>query len=399
MERIQTWIIRRKTGCHKRCPDCDTKNGATAKECRKCGASLRKTKRTYAGRGFSYSIRWQDPRTGKFRSQATGPDKAYAQHCAAQKRQELASGKISGRVAITYDDFVTEHLMAIEDTLAPGTCVEHERTLEQFKAACHPKDLAVIDFQMLEKFRAARIADGVTPASVNKALRTLQSILERGVQRGYLTANPFKGPGVRKSLFLREPEPVPTVLEPAEFAAVLGNCQDDVWRAVCTVGYYTGLRLGEILRLEWGDVDFPGCILHVRNKPGASTKSGKNRDVPMTAEVVEVLNALSPAMFSSRLVFPSLQGRNAVTNASRGFVEIVKAAGLVDEGGKARFSMHDLRRTFVTNLLATGTDPKSVQTLAGHADVQTTLKHYAGVSAKGLTDAVNRLSLIKTQTA
>ena len=402
MDRIQVWIVKRKTGCRKQCPDCETRNGATVKECRKCGASLRRVKRTYAGRGFSYSIRWQDPRTGTFRSQATGPDKSYAQHCAAQKRQELASGKISGRTAIGFDDFVLEHLEALEDTLSPGSCVEHERTLAQFKAACSPKDLTVIDFQMLEKFRAARIADGVSPATVNKCLRTLQSALERAVQRGYLTGNPFKEPGVRKSLFLREPEPVPTVLEPAEFAEVLKACPNDDWRAVCIIGYYAGLRIGEILSLEWTDLDLDRRMLHVRNKADHRTKSGKNRTVPLAREIEAALQTRMSSRFRGPFIFEQLRGRNAVANASRDFRKIVKRAGLVDEAGKPRFSLHDLRRTFCTNLLGTGTDPKTVQTLAGHADVGTTLKHYAAVRAQGMAEAIDRLSqlgMIGTQTA
>ena len=51
-----------------------------------------------------------------------------------------------------------------------------------------------------------------------------------------------------------------------------------------------------------------------------------------------------------------------------------------------------ITQTFVSNLLATGADPKLVQALAGHANVQTTLKHYAAVRAKNLRAAVDRLS-------
>jgi len=64
----------------------------------------------------------------------------------------------------------------------------------------------------------------------------------------------------------------------------------------------------------------------------------------------------------------------------------------VDKDGKPRFTLHDLRRTFCTNLLGTGADVKSVETLAGHANVTTTLKHYAGVTAKKMAEAIDRLS-------
>ena len=81
------------------------------------------------------------------------------------------------------------------------------------------------------------------------------------------------------------------------------------------------------------------------------------------------------------------------------FTVIVEQAGLVDTRDRPLFTMHHLHRTFVTNPLTTGTDPKLVQALAGHADVQTTLRHYAAVRAKNLTSAVDRLSKLNDKTA
>ena len=126
-------------------------------------------------------------------------------HRAAQLRQELLSGEYSGLTPISYDSFAAEHLQQLGSTLSEGSYVEHQRALRQFQTACQPKDLTVIDFQMLEKFRSARIEDKTSPATVNKALRNLQAALERGVKRGYIKTNPCKGN--RKALFVPEPEP------------------------------------------------------------------------------------------------------------------------------------------------------------------------------------------------
>ncbi|MBN1764741.1 MAG: site-specific integrase [Sedimentisphaerales bacterium] len=209
--------------------------------------------------------------------------------------------------------------------------------------------------------------------------------------------------GKRKSLFVPEPEPVPKTLNHDEFKALLNACPDDRWKAICTLGYYAGLRQGEILALEWEDIDFEGRMLHIRNKKDHRTKSGKNRSVPMTIEVVAALKALQVHRFKDTRVFPN---KIVKPHVSRDFSLIVIDAGLVEKYDKAkddkakddklkvkhRFTMHDLRRTFATNLLATGTDPKSVQILAGHSAVQTTLNHYAGVRAKNLTASVDKLS-------
>ena len=188
------------------------------------------------------------------------------------------------------------------------------------------------------------------------------------------------------------PEPSPHVLEPEEFKQLLDACPDERWRTICYAGYYAGLRQGEILALEWDDVDFGNRMLNIRNKPGHLTKSRRNRLASMAPELVSALQALRYRRLQSKYVFTSanLAGRRMVNNPCRDFAAIVKKAGLIDDSGAPRFSMHDLRRTFVTNLLGTGTDPKSVQKLAGHADVNTTLKHYAAVRAKNLLAAITR---------
>jgi len=355
-------------------------------------------KRAFLGKGYNYSIRWVDPRTGAQKSQGCGPDKAYANHLASKKREELLSGEYKGIARISFDDFVEEHLKHLEESLSEGNYAEHDRAIRQFKEACHPKDLTVIDFQMLEAFRSVRIADGASPATVNKGLRTLQAALQRGVKRGYIKEDPFKGN--RKALFLSEPEPTPKVLEPAEFTRLLDACSNARWRGICLIAYFAGLRQGEITGLEWDDVDFEQGLLHVRNKEAHLTKSRRNRSVPMSAEVVEALRALQFRQFQSSFVFTNeeLAGRKMLNNVCRDFAATVQRAGLVDSQNRPRFTMHDLRRTFVTNLLTTGADPKSVQSLAGHSDVQTTLKHYAAVRAKNLSTAVDRLSKLDEKT-
>lgn len=350
-------------------------------------------------RGYSYAVRWTDPRTGKRRTESAGKDKVYANTIAAERRRLLCNGLYRDIRSVSYDNFTVEHLTAIESQLSKASYAEHERTLKQFKDVCDPKDLTVIDYAMLEQFRNSRVKDGISPATVNKCLRTLQSILERAVKRGYIKVNPFQGN--RRSLWVKEKQPVPKNLEIDEFLTLYNACADDRWRGIVTVGYYAGLRQGEILALEWSDIDFDKKVLHVHNKEDFKTKSGKNRSVPMAAEVITVLQTLQHSRFKSSNIFAKCGegGKQKKSNVSRDFSILVKRAGLVDDQGRPRFTMHDLRRSFVTNLLATGTDPKSVQALAGHSSVTTTLNYYAAVRTKGLTAAIDRLSKLATEYA
>ena len=86
-------------------------------------------------------------------------------------------------------------------------------------------------------------------------------------------------------------------------------------------------------------------------------------------------------------------------NVNRDFRAVVERAGFVDESGKSIYTMHDVRLSFVTNLFATGEDPKLVQELAGRADIGTTMKYYSAVRTKQQAPAIDRLSQYVSHTA
>ena len=389
-EKIQVWLEKRRTGAHKCCPQCQCRNRAAAKTCKSCGTSLTSTKRSYDGKKPSYLLRWIDTKTGKEEYKSVGSDKSYAQHLQGQIREQLTQGQQVGLNTITFDAFVTEHLDHIQKTLSNESYKQHERVLRFFKDICHPRNLKVIDFQMVETYRSKRLDAGVTAASVNKDLRTLQGILERAVKRRYIHSNVFKGN--RKALYVPEPENEISTLTQKEFEKIIAICPDDRWKGIISVGYYAGLRQNEITALEWGDIDFDNRLLHIKNSEHHTTKSRKVRLVPMAMEVVTALKKLEHNRFKSKFVFTSkrLKGEKMTNNISRDFETLVVKSGLIDDNGDAQYTMHNLRATFVSDMLSTGTDVKSVQMMCGHGSSQTTLKYYAAVRAKQMQEAVDR---------
>ena len=186
-------------------------------------------------------------------------------------------------------------------------------------------------------------------------------------------------------------------VEADEFQQILDACPDARWRGMSLVGYYGGLRRGEIVALQWQDVDFDGEILHVRNKSDHTTKSSKIRQVPMDTRIIKALEALRPGMFRGEYVFRNANGGQFSHNISAQFADIVIKAGLFDEvevdgkvKKKPRYSLHDFRRTCATELLLSGVDPKSVQAILGHANITTTIRYYAAVKAQNLKAAIKK---------
>ena len=124
----------------------------------------------------------------------------------------------------------------------------------------------------------------------------------------------------------------------------------DWYRAVCTLRYevardfmiftlLTGMRFGETRLLKWSYVDFENKILTV---PREITKCDREHRLPLSDFLIGLLRKRKIYRKSSDWVFPSTRLRNKPISAGVGFVQRVRAKSNV------KFTMHDLRRTFLT---------------------------------------------------
>jgi integrase len=122
-------------------------------------------------------------------------------------------------------------------------------------------------------------------------------------------------------------------------------------KPIVTIALNTGLRLGEIMKLKWSDVDLSKQLLKVEN-----TKSGKVRYVPINASVVTYLRDGQGKLFK-------------INNPKQGF----RAACRRSRVQALRF--HDLRHTFATRSLQGGADIETVRQILGHSSLSVTQKY------------------------
>lgn len=127
----------------------------------------------------------------------------------------------------------------------------------------------------------------------------------------------------------------------------------------------TGLRVGELQRLAWGDLDVPGGRLFVR---GGKSRAAR-RWVPVPAPLMEEVEALRPRedRRADEPVFPGLLHVTLRMAMRRACL----AAGIPN------YSPHDLRHRYITLLVRHGMDPAAVASLAGHARKSLTLDTYS----------------------
>ena len=130
--------------------------------------------------------------------------------------------------------------------------------------------------------------------------------------------------------------------------------------------------------LTWGRVDLDEARVHF-----AKTKGKKDRFVPIAPEVVVVLRRLQAQTLQAGGPFVGMGN-----NINRAWSRIRKTAGVSD------VTIHDLRRTYVTRLVRAGVPLPTVQKLAGHANMATTMRYYTQVDDADLRAGVEKLRTV-----
>jgi integrase len=223
------------------------------------------------------------------------------------------------------------------------------------------------------------------PGSVDaahKASAVLRRILRYAVRLGLLNASPAAGIGLPRPDRKRI-----SPLDPLQVRRFLEATRGLRWHALFALALDSGLRQGELLALQWEDLDAATGRLRVYKNLSEvagrltvrqpKTKAGR-RTVLLAPETVAKLVAHRvDSLFCSPtdLMFCTRDGYHIrKSNFLRGgFVPALRKAGL------PRIRFHDLRHTCATLLLTAGVHPKVVQERLGHARIEVTLDTYSHV--------------------
>ncbi len=199
----------------------------------------------------------------------------------------------------------------------------------------------------------------------------------------------------------RAPSGEASYLDAGQVRSLLAAARGDRLEALVVLAVTTGMRQGELLGLQWGDVDLEAGSLAVRRQlvegPGGRPALGElktarsRRLVTLPDMAIAALRShkarLGIAQLRTALVFTDSRGGplRKTNLLRRWFHPLVARAGL----GRIRF--HDLRHTHATLLLGQGIHPKVVQERLGHASVTLTLDTYSHVTPSLQAEAAARL--------
>ncbi len=241
--------------------------------------------------------------------------------------------------------------------------------------------------QMIIAFRD-RMARKLAPATVNSLLICLSGSFTHFAERQWIDKNPCRGV---------KPVPDPEsdyrwIHTREEMTRLLTACAGDL-RPIVALTLATGLRLDEVLHLEWSDVDLTARLLTVHRGRQGTTKSGKMRRVPILDSVLPMLREMALKRGGDRLVFPSPRGKGKGGPRTKpGVWEIYKLA-LKRAGLDPELRFHDLRHTFASHWVMDGGDIFKLSRILGHSDVKMTLR-YAHLAPTAFEPDYGRLAFM-----
>lgn len=224
---------------------------------------------------------------------------------------------------------------------------------------------------------AAALVEQYRPATVNQMLSALRGVLSQAENLGLMSAEDYRRAVKIKSV-KASTLPRGRALSAGEIRALLEICSHDASplgardAAAIAVLYGAGLRRSELVKLDLADYEPESGALTVRGGKG-----GKDRLTYLGEGVAAALDdwLVLRGKAAGPLFCPVRKGGHIAIKrlVAQSALDLLQARGL--EAGLQPFSPHDLRRTFISDLLDAGADIATVQKLAGHADILTTARY------------------------
>lgn len=231
---------------------------------------------------------------------------------------------------------------------------------------------------------------GLSANSVNAVITVIQSSLKTAHMLG-LTAE-YTADKLKRPKLTEKPVECFTIAEQKQIEkAVISGKKDKLYGILLCL--YSGLRIGELIALQWSDIDLTKGILTVSkschdSKDGIVIEAPKTissrRAIPLPKQLLPILKSIKKKSDAPFVV--SAKGKLvSVRSYQRSFELLLKRLNIPHKG------FHSLRHTFATRALECGMDVKTLSEILGHKNPTVTLNRYAHSLMEYKADMMNRL--------
>ncbi len=220
----------------------------------------------------------------------------------------------------------------------------------------------------------------VSKHSAHLKYRHLKAAFNKALEWDLIPTNPFA-----KIRMPKIPEMQPAYINKEQLEKIVNAEPKQQLKDIYTIAFFTGMRRGEICNLTWACINFENNFIKVSNTENFTTKSKRERQIPMTKVVREILERkkLEKDINAVGYLF-SLDGKNPIDGnyVCRKFKDAVECAEL-----SSRIHFHSLRHSFCSALVEKGVNVFHIKQLAGHQSISVT-ERYTHLRKESLNEAM-----------
>lgn len=310
-------------------------------------------------------------------------------------------------------EFLEKWLARVKVRKAGGTHTRYERVIDQFVNSLGAKaeaQLGEVSAEDVAKFIDKGAKDGKRPGTLRVELKILNAAFSNALRQGLIIVNPVAqndapdGASESKRPFtVAQVRTLLAACDPAgwETGEKVPSAPLVEWRLAILTAALTGLRLGDVVRLRWLNIDLASKLIEVR--PVKTQRKGRDIRAPLHPNLEEALTALPASDDPNTLLMPNLAGTRigGRSGLSLDFQKIMRKAGVenrllgaVATGRKVQaYTFHSLRHFFNTELAEAGVAQDVRMSLSGHSSAKTS-ELYTHRRAETLKQAISKLPTV-----
>ena len=323
-------------------------------------------RRNQSGPGGSWYIKYRAPIGGHVPKGMLSPTRQVKERLPNCRNRSQAEGVLMARKAAVFDGTYRRMRKAEPTTLkayAPKflEAKRHLRTVKKYRQQLNQhilprlgtRTLGAVSGKDCLAYYNERLDSEAAISTVNGEMACLKSLFSEALRDGHIDINPVKGIRLVNPNNVRD-----RILSSEETARMFAAAAeaDDFIRPLFHVLFHTGMRLGEALALEWGDVEFDHQRMVIRQ-----SKSGEGRKVPLRDVLADELVHWKPIARGSRWVFPArYDADKPINSVQKAWLRLCAAAGVTG------LRPHDLRHNFTSALQAAGVADSIIMAITGH---------------------------------
>jgi len=345
-------------------------------------------------RPFRWSARWYGSEGRRYSK--SFDTRKEAERFAEPKQTEVRQGNGDPPESCTTRAFLQEHVRLSRGAMRRTTLLLQVAAWKHLAGQVGwNRDVRRVSSKDIETFRSLRAESETvnSTATLNKEVKLLGRLFNLAIQRKYLAvgANPVAGIKLAKV-----GEKRPRYVAPDALEKIANVANEPELHALIVFLYTAGVRKNEAAHMTWTDIDIDGRVVHVAAHDADGyvqpwePKDHERREIPIPDRVIEIVQTLRrsapqgcPYVFmdAGRWTYYRTcvdEGEwpgtsELINNLLRRFKTCCKRAGV------GKFTLHDLRRSCITNCAKKGVPIHVVQAVAGHADIETTRKYYLSI--------------------